>query len=517
MFDNRQYKETGSKQISSRKPSLKINALSNWAALGVNIVVGFLLTPFIISHLGKTGYGIWILIGSFIGYYGLLNLGVGSAIMRYVARYAGQGDEKSLNETASTAMAMFCCTGVLAIAASFFLAGPLARFFEVEPKHFDDFRYVVWIIGLATGLSFPGNVFGAIVAAYERFVVVNFVRVATALVRAGLVVIFLLYGMDMPGVALAALGSQLFALIANFLLCRHFTPLVQVKLAFAKLRVLRKLIVYGGITTIIVVADIMRISLDRVVIGKMVGMAEVGIYGIAALIIQYMLHLVTTGMRVLTPRFAALDGAKEHTRLQSLFLRSLPVSALLAFGASMLTIIFGARFITWWVGEEFAGAIPVLWIIAAAYAFALSQNPSIGLMYALNKHRYYAVATMIEAIANVTLSILLVSRYGIIGVALGTAIPMLIIKVLVMPIYVSRVVGVSILSYAKPFMIPSILAGLMVVLSHIMGASEFLDKCKPIVFLGCGIVAGLLFLTVVFVITRMIDLRLACEKGRQAY
>ena len=507
--------ESEEKKSSTRRPSLKLNAISNWATLGVNIVVGFLLTPFVITHLGKTGYGIWTLIGSFIGYYGLLNLGVGSAIMRYIARYAGQGDEKSLNETASTAMAMFSCTGVLAIAASFLLASPLARFFQVSPEHLNGFRYTVWIIGLATGLGFPGGVFGAIVTAHERYVAVNFAGIATTLVRAGLVICLLLSGAGLVGVAFATLGSQLLGLAANFLLCRHLTPWVRVRLAFANLRVLRMLIVYGGVTTVIVIADIMRINLDRFIIGKMVGVADVGVYGIAALIIRYMTQLIASGMGVLTPRFATLDGAKERAKLQSLFLRSLSVSALLAFGASMLAIIFGGRFITWWVGKEFAGAIPVLWIIATAYAFALSQNPAIGLMFGLKKHHYYAIATIIEAVANVVLSILLAPKYGIVGVALGTMIPMLIIKILVMPVYMSKIVGISILSYLKPFVIPATLAGLMVVLSHAIGALEFLDKCKPIVFLGCGIVAGLIFLAAVFVITWRIGLPLVYTERRR--
>jgi len=452
-----------------RRPSLKINALSNWAALGVNIVIGFLLTPFIIRHLGKTGYGIWTLVGSFIGYYGLLNLGVGSAITRYVARYAGQGDEKALNETASTAMAMFSCTGLLAIAASFLLASPLAKFFQVAPEHLNGFRYTVWIIGLATGLSFPGNVFGSIVRAHERFVAANFASVAITLVRAGLVTCLLLSGADLVGVAFATLGSQLLGLAVNFLLCRHFTPWVRVRLAFARSRFLRKLIAFGGVTTVIVVADIMRINLDRCVIGKMVGMSDVGVYGIAALIIRYMTQLIATGMGVLTPRFAALDGANEHAKLQGLFLRSLSVSALLAFGASMLAIIFGGRFITWWVGKEFAGAIPVLWIIATAYAFALSQNPAIGLMYALKKHHYYAIATVIEAVANVVLSILLAPKYGIIGVALGTMIPMLIVKILVMPVYVSRIAGIAIWQYVKRIIVPLIIGTVIVVTTWYAG------------------------------------------------
>src|SRR4030043_918065 len=90
-----------------RRPSLLVSALSNWTAFGVSVLIGLFLTPFIIGHLGKTGYGIWTLISSLIGYYGILDLGVTSAITRYVARYAGQKDYKALNETVSTALAIF--------------------------------------------------------------------------------------------------------------------------------------------------------------------------------------------------------------------------------------------------------------------------------------------------------------------------------------------------------------------------------------------------------------------------
>jgi O-antigen/teichoic acid export membrane protein len=142
----------------SKRPSLKINAISNWASLLVHIMVGFFLTPFIISHLGQNGYGIWTLVGSFIGYYGLLNLGVGSAITRYIARYSAQNDIKNLNDVANTALAMFCVTGLLAVIISFFVAEPLALFFKVTPEHFIEFKRIVWVLGISTGLSFPSGV-----------------------------------------------------------------------------------------------------------------------------------------------------------------------------------------------------------------------------------------------------------------------------------------------------------------------------------------------------------------------
>jgi len=454
---------------SLKQPSLKVNAVSNWFALGVNIVVGFLLTPFIISNLGKIGYGIWTLVGSFIGYYGLLNLGVSSALMRYVARYAGQGDEKSLNGVASTAFAMFCCTGTLAIVVSFIIADPLARFFEVEPQYFDNFKYVIWIIGFVIGLSFPSNVFGSIVRAHEKFVAANTANIALTLTRAGMTVCLLLSGAGLLGVAVATLITELVHLVVNFLLCRFLTPTVRVNFAFTRLRVLRMLITYGSVTTVIVIADIMRGNIDSIVIGKWVNLPAVGVYGIAVIITRYIVRLITAGMSVLTPRFATLDGKGDHAQIRRLLVKALAVSSFLSFGGYMMAIIIGKQFILWWVGKDFADAAAILWILSISHAFALAQNPAIGFMYALNKHYFYAIATIIEAIANLTLSIILVYRYGIVGVALGTMIPMLIIKILVMPVYVSKIAGISLWEYIRPMLPFAVIAFFMTLAAYYMG------------------------------------------------
>lgn len=433
----------------SNRPSLKINAFSNWASLFVHIAVGFFLTPFVIAHLGKSGYGIWVLVGSFIGYYGLLNLGVGSAITRYIARYSAQNDTKSLNETANTALVMFCITGFLAIVVSFLVAEPLARFFKVDAEHFAEFKRIVWILGIATGLSFPSGVFSAMVTARERYVAVNIISILVTLLRTGLTVVILLAGYGLSGIAFPTLAATVVSIIAFVLLSKKVVPEFHIQPRLANLAVLKMLLVYGGFAVIIAVADILRLKIDSIVIGRMVGMAEVGIYGVAALLIQYMLNLVASGMGVLTPRFAALDGADNREELKHTFLRSLSVSSFIACGAGLMALLFGGSFLRLWVGREFEAAIPVLGILAVSYMFALSQTPGIGLMYALNKHRYYAAATMAEAIANVTLSILLAPRYVIIGVAMGTAIPMILVKFFVQPIYVARIVNIRLRDYTK--------------------------------------------------------------------
>lgn len=490
------------------RPSLTLNAISNWTSLVLHVAIGFFLTPFIIRTLGKSGYGIWTLVTSLVGYYGLLNLGVGTAINRYIARYTAQQDDEALNHIASTALVMFCFTGLLAAIFSFVFAESIAKFFEVKPENIEDFKRLVRLIGLTTGISFPSHVFGAIVNSREHFTATNIVSIVQILLRTALTVALLQNGFGLTGLGISDLLTTTFGLAVYFVIFKIYASDIRITLAYANRRTLKKLIIYGGITTVIIVADIVRINFDSIVIGKFVNLDAIGVYGVAALIIRYIVNAITSGMRVLIPRFSYLDGAGQTDQLKKLFLRSLNICAFLAFGAGMLSLIFGGRFIVLWVGREFIPAIPVLLILSIAYAFALCQNPAIGLMYALKKHYIFAAATIVEATANLILSIILAPKYGINGVALGTAIPMIIVKVFIQPLYVARIIKLPVWTYVKPFILPLLLSSLTLFVAQIVGFNRLVEKCNIFQCLILGAVAGILFIGIGFILSLTTGARL---------
>ena len=443
------------------RPSLVVNALSNWATLAVTVLVGFFLTPIVIAHVGRAGYGVWTLVATLVGYYGLLDLGISAAVVRYVARDAGRGDRRALSETASTAMAVFVGVGLAVGAVSLWVGAPLARFFSVADADLGTFARVVWLMGAATALSFPSNVFSGVARAHERFVALNLVVIGSTLARAGLTVWALWSGYGLVGVAGANAAVAVLALIANAVLCRVMLPHVRFRPSLFRRSVLRSLIGFGAVATVITVADLLRFKLDSVVLAKFRDMDVVAVYGVAALLIHYMLTGVTAGLGVLTPRFASLAG-QGTDGLRDLFVRSLSISAALGFGAGMLMVCFGGPFVRLWVGDTFRDAIPVLWILGTSYAVALAQAPGISVMYALNRHGLYALTNTLEGVANVVLSLALVSRYGIVGVVLGTAVPQLLHKGLVQPVYVSRLVGAPLGRYVLAC-VPGLVAGAAIV------------------------------------------------------
>jgi len=450
-------------------PSLAMNAASNWAATAVNMAVGFFLTPFIIYHIGKAGFGIWTLVGSVVGYYGVLGLGVTNAITPYTARYIGQKDWQALDKFVSTALTFFLSVGVTALIASFVLAGPLASFFNISADGFASFQHTLWLVGIAAAVGFPGKVFISVVRGHENYVAGNCIVIAAALLRAGLTVWLLFQGFGLLGAALAVAVSETFSLGAIAILCRTLVKRVRVRLFSGSRQMLRILLLYGSTAFVIAICGVLRFQIDSAVIGKVLGMEAVAVYAIAAVLMRYYRRGIRDGLKALKPRFATLYGSGQKEKLQQTLFRATTVASAFAFGGAALLIVFGRNLIHLWVGTKFTDAAPVLYVLVAGLAFEMAQNPGINVLFAMDRIRLLAGFSMAEALLNVSLSLLLVGPLGIIGIALGTAIPCIIFKLLLLPYLVTRAASVSITKYYVRILSPALIGSAVVLLAALFG------------------------------------------------
>ena len=80
------------------------NVLSNWMFLFLNLVIFFFLTPFIIDVLGPARAGIWFLLGSITGYFGIVAFGIPGATEKYVAEYLANDDRDQVNRIVSSSL-----------------------------------------------------------------------------------------------------------------------------------------------------------------------------------------------------------------------------------------------------------------------------------------------------------------------------------------------------------------------------------------------------------------------------
>ncbi len=77
------------------------------------------------------------------------------------------------------------------------------------------------------------------------------------------------------------------------------------------------------------------------------------------------------------------------------------------------------------MGPGFEGSVLPLQVLAVTGIVLVGQGPLGNILLGTGRHRLVAFVSLGEAIANLVLSVLLVRRYGMLGVAIGTAVPVI--------------------------------------------------------------------------------------------
>ena len=122
------------------------NVGSSWFSLGVSALVGVFLSPYS-PHRRDTAYGIWVLIFSITGYYGLFDLGIRSST------YTATGDHEGLAQVMSTSLvtAIGMVTMIVTLACSLFVD----RLFRIPSKFLTTARRLFLMVGAAVAIGFP--------------------------------------------------------------------------------------------------------------------------------------------------------------------------------------------------------------------------------------------------------------------------------------------------------------------------------------------------------------------------
>ncbi|MCA8967866.1 MAG: hypothetical protein KDC48_23500, partial [Planctomycetes bacterium] len=135
--------------------TLARNVFSNSFGFVVNAVVGILLLPFMEGQLGPAAYGFWTLLISCTGYYGLLDIGVRSAVGQYVTRYWSQGKVEKVNETLSTAFALMLAGSAIVLVAGAVVSWFAPLWVPLDSAGPDAARLMFAIVALGVAVNLP--------------------------------------------------------------------------------------------------------------------------------------------------------------------------------------------------------------------------------------------------------------------------------------------------------------------------------------------------------------------------
>jgi O-antigen/teichoic acid export membrane protein len=436
------------------------NILSNWLGFFVSTVVAFVLSPFIVRHLGNSGYGVWVLMLSLTGYLGLLDLGVRGAVTKYVAKFHAQKADEDASRVVSAALGIFIGAGALAVSVSLSLAFFVGHFFHIPESYQLAARVVMILTGVNIAISLVSGVGGGILAGRQRFDLVNIVEIAGTGLRTFLIVIALSRGRGLIALASIQLFASLTTGLAYFSLSFWLYPQLRIRLANVDRQSFRLIFSFSTYAFLLQAFVYLIFYTDSVVIGAFMPVSFVTFFAIAGSLTNYARALISGISTTISPLASALEASNQDAELQRLFLKGARSATATILPIALSFMLRGRSFIGLWMGPAYGDLSGrVLWILALALLFAGANYVAGGTMMGISKHKFMVPAYLCEALCNLAISITLVRSKGVIGVAWGTTLPSLAMSLFFWPMYVRHVLRVPIRTYVfSAWVLPGIAA-----------------------------------------------------------
>ncbi|MGO9754008.1 MAG: flippase [Solirubrobacteraceae bacterium] len=406
--------------MNARK--ILVSIFFNYLGALTGALVGFIATPIVLHHLGKPAYGAWALIASLIGYSSLLDLGIGLTVMRFVAERAHLSDRDELHRLTSTALLIYSCAGLVIVVAGGIGAAPISDAFHLHGALRHDFIVALIIMSITLGVTFPGALYTGINQGFGKFREQNLLAMAQALIGTGVTIAIALMGGGLVPLAIGWTICVALGFVARVLYAARALGVTPNPRRFERARA-RSLMSISLWMFVINIAVKVIWNTDTVVIGSVLSTVAVAHYTVAL--------GPATAVRALTDQFnsvtytaaASLRAQDERAPLRRLLLEATRVVTSFIGPFLVLFLLWGGQFLTLWVGPSFASSAPTLDVLVVGMLATSVQATATQILLAHAMQRRIAVIAVCEAVANLTLSIVLAKKIGIEGVALGTTIP----------------------------------------------------------------------------------------------
>lgn len=403
------------------------NTLSHFASTAVSVVVGFALLPFMLSHIGVVGFGLWALVTGLVGSMGLLDAGLAPTLTKQSAELLAKGDEAELNKTASKIFTLYLLVGVGTCVAMWTLSFLVSRVFTVSPEHLTLFQTMLLVVGIQLALSFPLSTWTGIMSGLQDFHIINAIGIASTIVRATLIVALLKSGHGLISLLLAGLGVAIAGWIASVLWVQYRLPYLRIRASFRNLTNIKNTLRFSGAMFIWGIAGRSLLESNRIIIGIFLPVASISVYEIGLRINNYSRSILYAVFTVL-PAASDLHARNEKEQLQKLYLIGtkyllVPYTCVVA-----ALLMFGKEFVYLWVGNGYEQAVTVMYILLLGSVYQSQNLVAHVLLPGMGKIRVFTLVMAAYPIVNLILSVIFLIEWGLIGVAVATSITYLIVE-----------------------------------------------------------------------------------------
>lgn len=429
----------------------KLGVIISYLGQLVQIIIAIIYTPIMLRLLGQSEYGLYQLVYSVVSYLSLLSLGFGSSYLRFYSRYKAQKDEDGVAKLNGMFMEIFCSISVICVLCGLIMIGNIREIFGtgLTESEYATARVLMGLLIINLALTFPNSVFNCSITAHEKFLFQKLLILLQNLFSPFLTLPLLIMGYGSIGMVSVTTFLTFLLLIANMFYC--FKKL-HIRFAFRGFQIglLKEMWVFTFFIFLNQIIDQINWSVDKFLLGRLVGTTAVAVYGVGGQINTLYLQFSSSISNVFVPKVNRIVAeSNDDNQLTRLFTKVGRIQFMVLGLILSGFVFFGIPFIKIWAGPEYGASYAVALLLIIPVTVPLIQNLGIEIQRAKNMHKARAVVYLAIAIANVFISIPLIKLIGPAGAALGTAISLFAGNIIFMNWYYHARIGMNMFYFWK--------------------------------------------------------------------
>ena len=399
------------------------NSVLNVGTSALLILLGLAFIPLMIRSFGMELYGVLTITWMVLGQLGWLNVGLGRASTRFVARDIALLQPSRAGVWVWTATGTQVAVGAAGAAALWLLAPALVDLLKVSPGNYDLTVFALRTFGLVIPLELAASSLRGVLEATQRFGTINALGVLEAAWTYSAYGLGIYLGGDLRVVVLGLVFYKVVVLgLLIYFGTRYLPSLLSSRTLQAVRRryraKLRELLGYGGWVAASQGAGPLLMMWDRWVVSGLLGAAALPLYTVPMSLLQRLGFLPVGLTSTLFPAFTDLHTRAEWGRIEDFYVRSHKYLMILFVPILFVGFVWGGEALTVWIGPEFAAKATVpLQIITVGYVVALLAPISGSLLDGTGRPDVLPKIYAVEIPINLVVVFVLTSQFGIVGAA----------------------------------------------------------------------------------------------------
>jgi O-antigen/teichoic acid export membrane protein len=441
------------------------NASTNYLRTGLRLATGLVLFRLTFEQLGTEAFGFYSLLWSLFGYTILLDFGLGFTAQKAVAEHSATRRTDELNRLIATIFWTFASFGGLLLLVFAVMQPWFLVWTKVSPENLSSFRTAYTVFTVAMALAFPLGIFPEMLRGLQRIDLANWLSIGSTLLNLILLGWGLIAGWALPWIVFVSVATTVAPSAAAFLLVQRRIPGLSLHPRHFRIDAIRGVLSFSLVAYLITFTNLIMSRTDQALISVTLGVGLIALYQ-AGYKVAEMFGLFSTQMQdALTPAAAQLNIRRDQVGLRELLVRSTRLTVLVVtplYGLCavyldpLVRLLTGLKAVdaqTWWVGQI---------LLFATFSSLVTNSCAKRILMMCGWEKKLLTLSVVDATANLALSLTLVWSLGVLGVAVGTMIPTVLVGWLWMLPLTARFAGTDLGRWlAEVFrpLVPSLLAG----------------------------------------------------------